>query len=118
MSTHDLDPEGLRGVVSSTDSALQPLETHRTSASTAVDESIASSKSPEVEAALMNVWNLLLAPQFEGVEQRLAAMLTGLTNAASEYEKGSNDMVTDAVNATDAEIDIEITDGKQPGSGE
>lgn len=118
MSTHDLDPGGLRGVAATTESALEPLETHRTSASTAVDESVGSSKSPEIEAALINVWNLLLAPQYEGVEQRLAAMVAGLKNAASHYEKGHEDMVTDAVNSTDAEVDLEITDGKQPGTGE
>ncbi|GAA1125314.1 DUF6507 family protein [Citricoccus alkalitolerans] len=113
MTTYDLDPDGLRGVATSTASALEPLETHRSDCSTAVDEAAASVQSAEVAGALLNVWNLLLAPQFEGVEQRLAKMTTGLTNAASHYEQGDNGMIEDAMRSTDETVELDITDAKQ-----
>lgn len=113
MTTYDLDPEGLRGVAASTASALDPLETHRSDCSTAIDEAAGSVQSAEVAGALLNVWNLLLAPQFEGVEQRLLKMTTGLRNAASHYDQGENDMIDDAVRSTDATVELDITDAKQ-----
>lgn len=113
MTTYDLDPDALCGVATSTASALDPLEGHRASCSTAIDEAAGSVQSAEVTSALLNVWNLLLAPQFEGVEQRLAKMTAGLTTAAVHYDNGDTAMLDEAVRSTDAAVDIEVSDAKQ-----
>lgn len=113
MTDYDLDPQGLRDVATSTASTLEPLETYRSDCSTAVDEAAGSVQSAEVAGALLNVWNLLLAPQFEGVEQRLLKMTTGLKNAAAHYEQGNNDMIDNAMRSTDETVELDITDAKQ-----
>lgn len=118
MTTYELEPSGLRGVADSTASALSPLETHRTSCSTAVDDAAGSAESAEVTGALLNAWNLLLAPQFEGVEQRLEMMTTELKNAAAAYEQKDYEMLDDAVKSTDDAVDIDVTDAKQITAGE
>lgn len=118
MTTYDLEPSGLRRVAHDTDSALDPLETHRTSCSTAIDEAAGSAESAEVAGALLNVWNLLLAPQFEGVEQRLEVMTTQLKSAAAAFEQKDYEMVDDAVRSTDDAVEIDVTDAKQITAGE
>ena len=114
MTTYTLDPDELMTVASSTETGLSDMETHRGDTSTAVDVSMASSQSAEVSGALINVWNVLLAPQFEGAEQRLVKMLAGLRGLASAYNNGDQDMMDDSVSRTDAAVDIDITDAKQP----
>lgn len=118
MTNYDLEPSGLRGVAHDTESALSPLETHRASCSTAADEAAGSAESAEVAGALLNVWNLLLAPQFEGVEQRLDVMTTELKNAAAAFEQKDYEMLDDAVRSTDDAVEIDVTDAKQITAGE
>jgi cellobiose-specific phosphotransferase system component IIB len=112
MTDFDLDPEELLGIATSTRTALSALETHRSSTSTGVDAAIGSVQSAEVAASLANVWNVLLAPQFEGAEQRGEKLSTGLNNVAAHYDAGNDQMMRDAVASTDAAVDVGIEDAK------
>lgn len=113
MTTYNLIPDQVGVVATNTQAGLSEMETHRSSASTGIDEAAASSESPEVAAALFNVWNVLLAPQFEGAEQRLSTMVSGLTNLASEYDNANRVMMDRAVAETGHVVDVVIEDGKQ-----
>ena len=113
MTTDNLIPDQVGVVATNTQAGLSEMETHRSSASTGIDEAAASSESPEVAAALFNVWNVLLAPQFEGAEQRLSTMVSGLTNLASEYDNANRVMMDRAVAETGQVVDVVIEDGKQ-----